>query len=840
MEIPSFKADLHVHSRYSARPSEWFLRKIGCSESYTDPRKIYEKARARGMDVVTVTDHNTLAGSLEIAHLENTVVGEEVTTYFPEDGCKLHVLVYDIRESQHEEISRIRENVYDLVQYLNDEGILHALAHPLYAVNERLTERHFSLCLLLFKIFELNGARDPYQIRFLRQVVGSLNRADMLRLADQHGREPFGREPWVKGLIGGSDDHSSLHIANTTTRVEGAASVGEFLAGIREAGGIVSAATVSPKQLAQNLYSIAYQFYRHRLDLERYVGKDLLLRFIDRALLAGPEPQQGFMNRVRGAIHSRKRNKTTGTGASSLKDMLLKEGRDIVLRDPQMQGLLRNTGAEAMGSPATVPEVWFRFVNQVSDRVLRRFADSILETLSGADVLDIFQSLGSAGSLYTLLAPYFVAYSLFTKDRRFCRRCAGHLGKQEWTQEPEGMRVAHFTDTLQEVNGVAFTLQMELAAALKHGCDLRMISCGPESDASPGQRHFRPVGSFALPEYPDLKLYYPPLLSMLDYCFEEEFTHIHAATPGPVGLAALAIARILKIPIYGTYHTALPQYVRTLTGDPGLEDLTWKYTIWFYNQLAVVYVPSHATGRELEARGLAKHKIRFFERGIDTERFHPSKRNGFFQRRFGLAAQDVKLLYAGRVSREKNLAFLAEGFRRLHQSRKDLRLIVVGDGPYLGEMRTNLADLPVTFTGVLFGEDLAQAYASSDVFVFPSTTDTFGNVVLEAQASGLPVIVTDEGGPQENLIPGRTGLIVPANDMEGFVNAVLSLIRDPEGKARMGFHAREYMKDRSFEAAFLSLWDSYRDAGKGPLETRGSEDLEKGVMGDGKEVFRVQ
>jgi glycosyltransferase involved in cell wall biosynthesis len=136
--------------------------------------------------------------------------------------------------------------------------------------------------------------------------------------------------------------------------------------------------------------------------------------------------------------------------------------------------------------------------------------------------------------------------------------------------------------------------------------------------------------------------------------------------------------------------------------------------------------------------------------------------------------------------------------------------VVVGEGPYLEEMKGSLKDLSVTFTGFLSGEDLAQAYASSDIFVFPSTTDTFGNVVLEAQASGLPVVVTDEGGPRENLIPGKTGFIVPSKEKEVLLDALLSLVDDPALREKMRAHAREYMEHRSFETAFLMLWESYR------------------------------
>ena len=140
MTLTNIKADLHMHSKFSKRPSEWVLRKLGCSESYAEPTKIYAIAKKRGMDFVTVTDHNTLAGSLEIAHLEGAFLSEEVTTYFPEDHCKLHVLTYDIDERQHADISRLRESVFDLVTYLNQEDIVHALAHPLYSVNDKLKD----------------------------------------------------------------------------------------------------------------------------------------------------------------------------------------------------------------------------------------------------------------------------------------------------------------------------------------------------------------------------------------------------------------------------------------------------------------------------------------------------------------------------------------------------------------------------------------------------------------------------------------------------------------------------------------------------------------------------
>ena len=165
------RVDLHVHSKYSKRPAEWILQKLGCPESFTEPLKVYKIAKEKGMSLVTITDHNTIVGCLEIAHLPDVFIGEEVTTYFPQDRCKAHVLVYDINEGIHEEIQKVRESIFDLVSYLHANRIVHALAHPLFAVNDRLTIEHFEQFLLLFRNFELNGARHDDQNRHLQYIL---------------------------------------------------------------------------------------------------------------------------------------------------------------------------------------------------------------------------------------------------------------------------------------------------------------------------------------------------------------------------------------------------------------------------------------------------------------------------------------------------------------------------------------------------------------------------------------------------------------------------------------------------------------------------------------------
>jgi glycosyltransferase involved in cell wall biosynthesis len=305
-------------------------------------------------------------------------------------------------------------------------------------------------------------------------------------------------------------------------------------------------------------------------------------------------------------------------------------------------------------------------------------------------------------------------------------------------------------------------------------------------------------------------MFLPPFLEMLNFCYEKGFTQIHVATPGPLGLAALAISKIMKIPISGTYHTAIPQYAHILTGDPSIEELVWRYTAWFYDQLNLILVPSGSTERELIGKGIDPKKISLFPRGVDTGRFHPSKRNETFLKERFNAGEGPKILYVGRISKEKDLHILAEAFLSLAQTLESVELVIVGDGPYLKELSDLLAGSPCIFTGFREGEELSTIYASCDLFAFPSATDTFGNVVLEAQASGLPVIVTNSGGPQENMIPHKTGLVVQAGDVESLLNALKFLLSDRARLKEMGKDARLSMENRSYEGAFDETWRLYQ------------------------------
>lgn len=801
------KADLHLHSKSSKRASQWVLQKIGCPECFSEPESLYSHAMKSGMDAFTLTDHNTIEGALSIAHLPHTFISEESTSYFPDNGCKVHVLCWDITEGQHDEIYRLRENVFDLVEYLNREKIRHAAAHPLYSINGRLTQAHFEQILLLFKTLEINGAHGRFMNETLRAVISLLDKNVIEKMADRHGIDPVGPRPWEKNLTGGSDDHSGLHATQSYTEVPGAKSLPEFFMGIAGGRSKAVGAGARAETLAHNLYGIAYQYYTRRFDLSDRVKSDVLFQYLSR-MLAGtgrkfPSVPLCFTG-LRGV-----RNGEADTASipfSSIRESFLAQTRKLVLND---SGMMDYMMSEA-DSPDEKEARWFDFVNKSANRIMADFADHIIGQLSGADLFTVFQSLGSAAALYTLLSPYFVSYSVFSGDRKLAGNFLGNITRDATgvDRQRERVRLAHFTDTFYEINGVALTLRQSLQTALAADKFMRIITCDHTARMRPeGVVNFSPTGGHSLPEYPEQPISYPPFLEMLRFCHENNISVIHSATPGPIGLAALGVSRILKLPIVSTYHTSLPQYAGILTKDPGVEDAAWKFVLWYYKQMDLIFVSSRANLTELKEKGIPERKLVLFPRGIDTERFHPPGRNGSEGER---ADRPFRLLYVGRVSREKNMDVLERAFAELISGGTDLELLVVGDGPYLDGMKENLKGLPAIFTGYLEGEVLCEAYRRSDLFVFPSATDTFGNVVLESQASGLPVIVTDQGGPKENMIPGKTGLTVPAGNPEALAGAIANLAASPDVLRQMGENARKYMEDRSFKKAFLETWTIYQ------------------------------
>jgi glycosyltransferase involved in cell wall biosynthesis len=226
---------------------------------------------------------------------------------------------------------------------------------------------------------------------------------------------------------------------------------------------------------------------------------------------------------------------------------------------------------------------------------------------------------------------------------------------------------------------------------------------------------------------------------------------------------------------------------------------------WFYQQMDCIAAPTRSIRDELIAQGLPADRIKIVGRGIDHQRFSPDKQDTALRKSWNAENKTV-LLYVGRLSEEKKLACLADAFIRAHAANADLRLVLVGDGPFRQRLQDRLAGLPVHFAGVQRGEDLAKHYASSDLFVFPSETDTLGNVVLEAQASGLPALVSSQGGPKDCIQDGATGLIIPSMTPDHLAETILEITGQPDRLRAMGKLSREFSLRWTHQRSFESFW----------------------------------
>jgi glycosyltransferase involved in cell wall biosynthesis len=317
------------------------------------------------------------------------------------------------------------------------------------------------------------------------------------------------------------------------------------------------------------------------------------------------------------------------------------------------------------------------------------------------------------------------------------------------------------------------------------------------------------ITEFGLPMYRDYALHFPSCLSVLELAQKESYDLIHVVTPGPVGISALIAARLLGIPLLGSYHTQLPEYARILTGNDSLERVLWEFMRYFYSKCERILVPSRLQMDDLAGRGFARERLGLLPAGVDTRLFNPARRSDEFRERVG-AKRKTLLLYVGRVSREKDLDLLAAAYTRCLATGAAVRLAIVGDGPHREELERALGD-SAYFAGILKGEELAAAFASADLFVFPSATDTLGCVVLEAMASGVPAIVTDGGGARESVQDGETGLVARAGSIDDFAAKILALAQDRARRRRMGARARAAALEVSWDKAFEKLYGDYAE-----------------------------
>ncbi|MBI5869968.1 MAG: glycosyltransferase [Actinobacteria bacterium] len=823
------RVDLHLHSRFSRESDLWVLRQAGIGESNTDPEAAYKAAKARGMTYVTLTDHNTIDGGLTLIHHDDFFLSEEVTTYFPDEDVKLHVLALGITGEQHREIQAVRRNLYELVTYLKGEDILYVLAHPLTRLGGELTPGHLERLMLLFPIWEVHNGSTLESENNLSQKLAELSSPEKLaELAELHDLEPM--HGGIITYTAGSDDHAGFDIANARTITADTGSIDGFLAEVKAGRSTIEGSHGSTLKLAHTMLGLL----AHNTDDEEDTGPSLLGK----------------------ARTGRKwvRLLSIAVGGDSTAGALKKVMADRDLRKAFMPLM---TSGHAGGD---------EFHNQIYSLVNAAWTTGMRTTIADLSELTLsnfvvnLDRIGRLVALQILLLPHSLASNYHSRQRHFLRRLSSQMLPDTPTAEPPWPRVALFTDTLDQVNGVTSIIGRIGEYCRDEDLPLEIIACGGNDssrkktsegsgNASNGCHEGQPAGSrdgqpaggrvtrfpavasVNLPDFGNLDMSVPPVLDIIRYCEEQQFDVIHSATPGPMGLVAFMVSRILQVPFVSSYHTDIPRCVGRLTDDKLNEEAAWTYTRWYYQRCDLTFVPSAWSSRDLACHGLDQRKMAVLYQGIDSDRFSPEFRSEDWRRRLAgvegnkdgagkragdstpekeIAPDKKILLFVGRMSAEKDLRFLADSYLELASKREDVRLAMVGDGPMRAELEELLGDSAI-FTGWLKGRELAAAFASADIFVFPSSVETAGQVIIEAQASGLPAVVCSGGGASENIESDTTGLIARSRSVSDFNRCIETLLDDEGMRRSMSHAARSLAAGRSWESIFASQFETYAD-----------------------------
>jgi glycosyltransferase involved in cell wall biosynthesis/predicted metal-dependent phosphoesterase TrpH len=729
------RCDLHVHSIHSTDSGNYALRRARLGESYTSPQRVFRTCTARGMSLVTISDHNTLEGALRIAHEPGTFLSVEVTTRFPEDDVPLHVLVWNLTEEDHQDLQPYRPSVYELVRLLNDRGLAHALAHPLYRMGPPLTVSHVERMMLLFGVWEgRNGARPEEANELACRLAASVGPGSLATLAERHGIEP--EHAGTIALTGGSDDHGALDIATTWTDARGETPAA-FLASVTSGRGGIGGAHGSTTKLAHAVAALFVNAYR--------------------------------------------------AGGGELPDTIR----------AQVEPLFDSDG-DAEERHREIADLSSRLVRLLGERA--RSGGVALAALPGAG-----RRLSALAFAAGLQLPYLATANHHAGSREGLAQIErGFFGTTRRKRPP---RALVFTDTFSEVNGVAGTMR-RLAAAAADGSFAGAVVAASHEPAPPGTVALAPDWSLSLPSYEAIDLRFPLPTDVLALVEREQPDVIQVATPGPVGVCGLAVARLVGVPVVGSYHTELGPYALHLTRDALVADAIGVYVDWFYRQCASVLAPTRQVADALRARGLAN--VAIWGRGVDCERFGPERRDDDLRLRLLGEDGGLLVLSVGRLSHEKRIGVLLDAYAYASRELPDLRLVVAGDGPARRELERT-APAGTVFTGELVGDDLAALYASADMFCFPSTTDTFGQVLLEAGASGLPVVAAATGGALELVHDGRTGLLVPPDEPRALAAALVELASDPALRRRCGAAGRAAAFERTWPAAIGALATVYEN-----------------------------
>lgn len=370
------------------------------------------------------------------------------------------------------------------------------------------------------------------------------------------------------------------------------------------------------------------------------------------------------------------------------------------------------------------------------------------------------------------------------------------------------MKIAIFTDTFHpDINGVARTLKHFTNYLEKQNITFKVFA--PDSNSHSNEyisSHICRFKSWSLFFYPECRLAFPNLFQIKAELEAFSPDIIHVATPFNMGLCGIYLAKKLSIPLVGSYHTDFNYYLKFYNLQ-FLSKILWKYMKWFHKPFKKLFVPSQETYTQLHRRGFTNLEI--WPHGVDCQHFHPYYDKQSIREQRGITKKYL-LTFVGRLAPEKDVKTLLDVAKALPaEVNEQVQWLVVGDGPLREELEAN-SPAYMTFTGYLTGIELAEIYSASDLFVFPSPTETFGNVVIEALASGTPAITANSGGVKNIIQPGVTGYLCETGNAAEFVDAILQLLENDSLLIQLGREGRDYALTQNWDTIFDHLLWNYQ------------------------------
>jgi len=760
------RVDMHCHSTASQESRLGVQRAMGLPECATPPEEVYELAKRRGMDFVTITDHDTIAGVMAIADRPDVFVSVELTAHFRGEPQAVHVLCYGITPEDHGWLCAHRNDVELCAAYMYERDIACALAHPYYTVAAPLTARHRRRLAELFGVWEVrNGARAP-----------ELNRPAATYVATRDG---IG--------IGGSDDHAGVDVGRTFTEAPAAEGPEDFLAHVRTGRVLARGAQGSAAKWAHAAIALA----------ARSLGRDAAERSTAR-----PDPARvlAMMQRLLREADARQGAVAGDLTPADARCLLAAWLGAVELDHLDERGLISYMQQDGF-SHADL----HRRACRLHERKLGAAVDVAVAAATGRAEL-----AAAAYGLFeacTAAIPYAPAAAFLASEQAKIAAIpegAGSVRRRPYgahRDDGERPRVAIVADGIGSRHGVSRTIE-EIRTRGVPGFEIEVVGTDPEVD-----RRLPAVAEVEVPYYPGLRIGVPSLpgavhaLTSLD---GGRLQAIHVCSPGPAGIAGALVARALGLPLIGSYHTELTAYADLRSGERRVSAAMAMAVSALYSACDVVLSPSAAADEALAAIGLPGERVLRWDRGVDTARFDPGLREQ------SLLPGETSVMYSGRITREKGAELLVEAFLLARAQQPDLHLVLAGGGPEQEYVRERLGEA-ASFLGWLEGRELARTYASADLLLFPSATDTFGQVILEAQASGLPVVAVARGGPL-SLIEDRVSGRLCEPDAPALADAMLELVRSPLLRRRLAGAALALAQRRTWERTLQRLADGYERA----------------------------